>query len=302
MKKKVLVTGGSGTIGKNLIALLQAWDYEVAILSRKLTAEGAVKTYLWNVAEKYVDPNAIADNDIIIHLAGAGVFDKPWTPAYKKEILESRIVSTQLLHDAIVKSNKKLDCFVSASAIGLYGTATTEHWFEEQDPAAPSFLSDVVVQWENAVNKIANLGTRTVKVRIGIVLSKTGGALEQLAAPVKFFAGAPLSTGQQWTPWIHIDDLCGIFLHAIKTETMTGEYNAASPHPVTNQQLTKEIATVLHKPLLLPNVPAFVMNLILGKEKAAFLLGGSRVSPKKILATGYKFRFERIEDALKDLL
>ncbi len=302
MKKKVLITGGTGTVGSRLTQLLQQDGYEVAHLSRKATSATGVKTYLWDIDKNYIDPNAILDNDVIVHLAGAGVFDKAWTPAYKNQILDSRILSTQLLAAAIRQANKKPDCIVSASAIGIYGSDTTVHWHSEQDAAATGFLADVVVAWEAAVDEVAALDIRTVKVRIGIVLSKTGGALEQLAAPVKFMVGAPLGTGQQWTPWVHVDDLCRIFIHAIATQQMSGVYNAASPQPLTNAALTKAIAATLHRPLWLPAVPAFVMNMILGKEKASFVLGGSRVSPSKILGTGFQFQFEKIEEALGDLL
>ena len=302
MKKKVLITGGTGTVGRRLTQLLEEAGYEVSCLSRQAGKASNIKTYLWDIDKNYIDPNAIIDNDIIVHLAGAGVFDKAWTKEYKREILDSRIRSTQLILEAIKLSNKKPECMVSASAIGIYGSETTSEWRSEQDPAANGFLADVVVAWEAAVEKIADMGVRTVKVRIGIVLSKTGGALEQLAASVRLMAGAPLGTGEQWTPWIHVDDLCRIFIHAIADESMHGVYNAASPHPLTNADLTKEIAKVLHRPLWLPAIPAFVMNMILGKEKASFVLGGSRVSPNKILDTGFQFKFERVEDALKDLL
>ena len=302
MKKNVLITGGTGTVGRRLTQLLQESGYEVSYLSRHASSSGNIKTYLWDIDKNYIDPNAIIDNDIIVHLAGAGVFDKAWTAEYKKEILDSRIRSTQLISQAIKLSNKKPECMVCASAIGIYGSETTSEWRSEQDFAATGFLADVVIAWEAAVEEVADFSVRTVKVRIGIVLSKTGGALEQLAAPVRLMAGAPLGNGEQWTPWIHIDDLCRIFIHAINNESVRGVYNAASPQPLTNAALTKAIARILHKPLWLPAIPAFVMNIILGKEKASFVLGGSRVSPNKILATGFQFKFESVEDALKDLL
>lgn len=301
MAKKILITGGTGTVGMRLTEILQQGGHTVSHLSRGKAKDG-IKTYRWDIDKFQMDAQAILENDVIVHLAGAGVFDKSWTPAYRKQIVDSRVRSTALLHDTIFKSKKKLDAFVCASAIGIYGSDTTDIWYEENATPATGFLADVVTAWETGADTVAALGIRTVKVRIGIVLSKTGGALEQLALPIKFGVGAKLGTGAQWTPWIHIDDLCRVFAHAIANERMTGVYNAVHPNPLTNEALTKEIAKILHRPLWIPLVPAFVLELILGKEKAAFVLGGSRVSPQKLLATGFHFKFRDIEAALKDVL
>lgn len=299
--KRILITGGTGTVGSRLTSLLQAAGHKVAHLSRG-SKKSQVKTYQWDIGQNKIDSRAIEENDIIIHLAGAGVFDKKWTTEYRKEIIDSRIESTKILHDAIQNSAVKPKAFLCASAIGIYGSETTTNWFSEDSPAAEGFLSDVVQQWERAASEMTALGIRTVKVRIGIVLSETGGALEQLSMPVKYGVGASLGSGKQWVPWIHVEDLCRIFLHAIENEQLEGVYNAVNPNPVTNAQLTQEIAQVLGKPLWLPAVPAFALEWLLGKEKASFVLGGSRVSADKIVSTGFKYSFPELKAALEDLL
>lgn len=301
MAKKILITGGTGTVGKHLTEILQQDGQTVSHLSRGDAKDG-IKTYRWDIDKFQMDAQAILENDVVVHLAGAGVFDKSWTPAYRKQIVDSRVRSTALLHETIHKSGKNLDAFICASAIGIYGSDTTDIWYEEDAKPATGFLADVVTAWEAGADTVAALGIRTVKIRIGIVLSKTGGALEQLALPIKFGVGARLGTGAQWTPWIHIDDLCRVFAHAITNEHMTGVYNAVHYNPLTNEELTKEIANILHRPLWLPSIPAFVLELILGKEKAAFVLGGSRVSPQKLLATGFQYKFKDIVETLKDVL
>ncbi|TAH23911.1 MAG: TIGR01777 family protein [Cytophagales bacterium] len=302
MKKNILITGGSGTVGQALTKILQNSGYQVSHLSRSRKKNSSIKNYYWNIDQFEIEAEAILDNDIIVHLAGAGVFDSRWTESYRKEILESRIRSTALLFESIRKSGKKLDAFVSASAIGIYGSATSSEWYSEESLPTDGFLADVVKQWENEVDKIIEYSERIVKIRIGIVMSKTGGALEQLSMPIRYGIGAKLGHGNQWVPWIHIQDLCNIFQSAISNPNYTGTYNAASPFPITNNELTREIAKTLNRPLILPFVPAFVLELILGKEKASFVLEGSRVSPNKLMKAGYQFQFANIQDALKSLL
>ena len=299
--KKILITGGTGTVGGRLTSLLLAAGHKVAHLSRS-SKQGSIKTYQWDINSMKMDPLAISENDVIIHLAGAGVFDKRWSAEYRKEIIDSRIQSTQLLYDYIKSSDKKPEAFISASAIGIYGSETTEKWYVEETPAANGFLSDVVMQWESAADHISTLGIRTVKLRIGIVLSEKGGALEQLALPVKYGVGASLGRGNQWVPWIHVEDLCRMFQYAVEHEELIGVYNAVNPRPVTNSQLTQAIAKVLDKPLWIPAVPSFALELVLGKEKAAFVLGGSRVSADKIINTGFLYQFGELHAALEDLL
>jgi uncharacterized protein (TIGR01777 family) len=301
MQKNILITGGTGLVGTRLSDMLIKKGYQVNFLSRQ-AGEGKIKKYRWDLKTKYIDENALKTADHIIHLAGAGVFDKRWSPSYKKEILDSRVQSTTLLYEKLSSISHHVKSFISASAIGIYGFDTGDRWLTEDSPTGEGFLAEVTSKWEASMLPIENSGLRTVRIRVGIVLSDQGGALEELSKPVKFFIGSPMGRGSQYVSWIHIDDLCSMFILAIENEKMAGAYNAAAPEPVSNAFLTKEIASVLKKPLWMPNVPAFVLKLILGSEKAAVLLGGNRVSPKKIIEAGFKFSYPVLKPALEQLL
>ncbi len=294
----VLITGASGLIGTRLTELLISKNYHVIHLSR--TKNDAIETYTWNINEQKIDDRAIEKADYIIHLAGTGIADKRWTKERKQEIIDSRIKSSELLFESIKRINKKLKGFVSASAIGFYGAITSEKIFSEEDIAATDFLGSTCEQWEKSVTPISNLGIRTVKIRIGIVLAKNGGALKKMATPINYFIGSSLGSGKQFVPWIHIDDLCAIFLKAIEDEQMNGVFNAVAPEHITNKELTKAIAHTLHKPLFLANLPGFILKIIF-RELSNTFLKGSRVSSKKITTTGFVFKFKTINDALKNI-
>lgn len=273
--------------------------YLVAHLGRS-PREGKVKSFVWNVDNFAIEPSALKGITTIIHLAGAGVADKRWTEKRKKEILDSRVNSTRLLHDVLKKGHHQVTEFISASAIGYYGV-DGEKIFLEDDPPAQDFMAEVTRQWEAETKKIESLGIRVVNIRTGIVLSERGGALKQMITPVKLFVGAPLGSGQQYVSWIHIDDLCQMFIKAMEDDSMTHAYNAVALYSVTNLELTKAIATILKRPLFLPAVPAFVLKLLLGKM-AFYVLNGAKVSSEKIQKAGFQFKFKTLEDALKDLL
>ena len=299
--KNVLISGGSGLIGIHLTGLLVAKGYQVSWLSRKEGTERNIKTYPWDYKSGKIDEAAVRQADYIIHLAGASVGDKRWTKEYKREILESRTRSTALLFDTIKRCNPHLKAFIGGSAVGIYGADRGEEWLKEETSYGNDFLVQVVKAWESEQERFAEKGIRTVKIRTGIVLSKTGGVLERMAGPIKLRAGSALGSGKQYVPWIHIDDLCGIFLKAVEDNSMKGEFNAAAPNPVTNEQLTMEIANVLDKKIILPNVPSFILKLVLG-EFSSSVLGSERVSSDKIQKAGYQFKFEHVDSALKDLL
>ena len=303
MSKNVLITGGSGMVGTRLSELLLEQGYTVSHLSRSPGDDSSpITTYLWDIQQQYINPEAIPRADYIVHLAGAGVADQRWTHQRKQAILRSRTASTQLLHDALAQQDPStISAFVSASAIGIYGTDTGDTLLTEESPAARDFLADVVVQWEAAVDTIQALDIRTVKYRIGIVLSDQGGALDPIARTVRWGVGAPLGDGQQYMSWIHLDDLCRLFIYALENDTMDGTYNAVGPQPITNQAFTKATAQVLHRPLWLPHVPAFVLKAALGKLSSV-VLGGNRVSSQKIEDAGFEHKFNKIEIALADLL
>ncbi len=296
----ILITGASGLIGTRLTEMLLQKGHQVSHLGRTKKNNGQIKSFTWNVDQHQMDEDALQGIDTIIHLAGAGVADKRWTEKRKREILESRTRSTQLLFDLLKKENHKVTSIISASAIGYYGFESSDELTETSE-AGKDFLSNVTKQWEDEVNKIESLGIRIVKIRIGIVLSEKGGALKEMMLPIKFYAGAPLGSGNQYVSWIHIDDLCSIFCKAVEDSNMHGAYNGVGPYAVTNRALTRAIAKVLGKPMFLPPVPSFMMKLIIG-EMADIVLGGSKVSSTKIQQAGFSFQFDNLEKALRDLL
>lgn len=297
---KILITGASGLIGSVLTNMLLQKGHDVVHLGRSKNA-GPVKTYQWDIAHHTIENGAFEGVDTIIHLAGAGIADKPWTDARKREILESRTHSTRLLYEVLKKGSHQVKNFISASAIGYYGFEDGEKELEETDTPGTDFLAIVVKKWEEEVDQISSLGLRVVKIRIGIVLSTEGGALKEIAKPVKFYLGAPLGTGKQNVSWIHIEDLGRLFVKAVEDQNFKGAYNGVGPYPVTNQTLTKAIAKTLSKPLLLPSVPAFALKMLFG-EMADLVLNGNKVSAAKLKASGFTYKFNTLEEALHDLL
>ena len=298
---KILITGGTGLVGSRLTEILQAKGHQISYLSRSSKPIPNVKVYLWNVEKGIIDKEAIAQADAIIHLAGAGVADKAWTDSYKKELYDSRILATKLLYETMKDTKNSVQFFLQASAIGIYGLDTKEKILNEEADFGTDFLATLTQDWEKEAEYIIKLGIRTVIMRIGIVLSNKGGALQKLSMPIKLFAGAAIGTGNQYLSWIHIDDLCKMFVESIENKAMQGNFNAVAPNPITNAQMTQAIAKRLEKPLWLPNVPAFVLKMGMG-EMAGIVLGGNRVSAQKILATGFQFQFPTIENALQNLL
>ena len=297
--KTVLITGGSGLVGTELSQLLTSAGYKVTHLSRNPTQKH-YQTFYWDVKKGEIDDEAIQTADAIIHLAGAGVSDKRWSDAWKKEIYDSRIDSTKLLREKVKELNPNLRHFISASAIGLYGWDTGDKLVDESTEKGEGFLADVVEDWEKEVKEFEKLQIKTSKVRIGIVLSEKGGALVEMVKPIRFGVGAPLGSGNQYMSWIHIKDLCGIFSHLLQN-SIEGVFNGVAPNPKTNKAFTKSVASQLKKPLWLPNVPKFALRLIVG-EMSDILVGGNRVSSKKIEDTGFNFQFAALDDALQDLL
>lgn len=299
--QKVLITGGTGSVGRKLCEFLTEQHIEVSILSRSKNNNSKYKTYLWDHEHSLIDNNAFENIDYIIHLAGAGIADKRWTESRKKEILDSRVKTTALLHKALSKSKHKVKGIISASAVGFYGQITSDVNFKEEDQPGNDFVASVCKAWEAAVNKFQDLDMRTVNLRIGIVLMKKGGALEKMAQPFYWNVGAPLGSGKQIIPWIHITDLNRIILQAIQSADMEGPYNCCAPDPVSNAEFSSQIAAVLGKRIWLPKVPSWALRLILG-HRAVLLTEGSRVSAEKILKTNYEFKYPKLLPALQNLL
>ncbi|MFN3403859.1 MAG: TIGR01777 family oxidoreductase [Cytophagaceae bacterium] len=300
-KERILISGGSGLIGRKLTELLLKDNYEVAWLSRS-RGNGNVPIYKWDIDKKIIDKEAIAFADHIIHLAGKNVFEGKWTDKMKAEIMKSRVKSAELLIDQIRQNGKHINTFISASGIGYYGADTGNLIVDESSPHGNDFISEVVQKWENKVNEVSLLGVRTVIFRIGVVLALDDGALPKIIIPVKLGIGAPLGTGKQFMSWIHINDLCNIYQHAIRDNNLQGVFNAVAPYPVTNREFTQILSKVLNKPFFMPNVPSMVLKMIFGNEKSSLVLGGNKVSSKKLSDTGYKFEYPELEKALNNLL
>lgn len=299
---RVLITGATGLIGREIVKQCHAEGIEVNYLTTskaKLSDDHNYKGFLWNPAKGEIDQSCLEGVDAIINLVGASI-SKRWTPSYKKEILESRTKSSELLQHTIRFNNYTIKHVVSASAIGIYPSNLTKYYDEETDEKSESFLGEVVEAWEAAVDGFKDLNCKLTKIRIGLVLAEDGGALPEIVKPVRIGAGAAFGSGEQWQSWIHLKDLAQIFLYTLNNG-LEGVYNGVAPNPVTNKELTKAVAEVLQKPLILPNIPKFAMKLVLG-EMHILLFESQRVCAKKIEEKGFNFRFANLKPALEDLL
>ena len=298
----ILITGATGLVGQELVNLLLQNGHNVHYLSTsksKLVTNTNYKGFYWNPKKAEIDTNALTDVEVIIHLAGANVAKK-WTTAYKEEIIESRVLSTQLLYQTLQKNSHQVKQIISASAVGIYPDSLTDIYHETDLDIDVSFLGNVVKQWENEVSQFEKLEIIVSKIRIGIVLAKNGGALQEMAKPTKYGVGAAFGSGEQYQSWIHVQDLVAIFQFVMENQ-LAGVYNGVAPYPVTNSELTKAIAKTLGKPLFLPNIPKFAMKLILG-EMHQILFSSQHVSCRKLLDENFQFKFASLDKALNDLL
>lgn len=299
---KVLITGATGLVGSELVSLLLKNGIPINYLTTsedKIQKESRYNGYYWNPENGNIDEHCLNEVDVIVHLAGAPV-SKRWTASYKQEILESRVLSTNILFNLLKNTENNVKQFISASAIGIYPDSADKVYSEEDNGVDDSFLGQVVKRWEEAVDQIARLGIKVAKVRTGIVLSGKGGALMEMARPVRFGLGAPLGNGKQMQSWIHVYDLVNIYYFIIQN-SLEGVYNAVAPHPVTNRTLMKTIAQVLHKPFFMPNVPEFLLDAALG-EMHQILVSSQNISAKKLINAGYQFRCLSLEKAIKQAL
>ncbi len=303
----ILITGGTGTIGKSLSKLLVEKQHEVIILTRHpRPAAGAISYAAWDPANQRIDIAALQKADYIINLAGAGVADKRWSKARKKEIVDSRVQSGQLLVKAMQENTNKVQAVISMSGIGWYGDdnkrSPSQKFFSEGDPADPGFLGDTCVKWENAVKPVTALNKRLVIFRTGIVLSNEGGALAEFQKPIKAGIAPIFGNGEQITSWIHIDDVCRLFVYAIEKEKVRGEYNVVAPEPVTNKNLMLTLAKKMKGKFYIPvYVPSFVLKILLG-ELSIEILKSANVSCEKIKSSGFQFLFPSLNVALDNLL
>ena len=293
---KVIITGGTGLVGQRLTTLLEQKGFEVNILCRNPKKPNEFR---WNIEEKHIDSKVFEQAVAIIHLAGAGVADKRWTNARKQEIIDSRTLSTQLIADYLSKHQHTISNFISASAVGFYGDRGNEVLTEDATNGT-GFLAEVCQLWESETEKISQLGISVSKIRIGIVLSKDGGALPKLDFPIKFGIGAYIGDGEQFVPWIHIDDLCHIFIHLLEHKNLHGTYNGCAPDIKTNKEMSETIASVLHRPFIPFPAPGFILKTVMG-EMASMLLMSNNCTSDKIKQTGFTFQFPTLKSALENI-
>lgn len=299
MKKIILITGANGMLAKDLANQLEE-EYTIRFLTRKVSKDNE---FLWDLKNNYIDPKALIGVHNIIHLAGSSVAEKRWTEKRKQDILSSRVASAQLILDALKQQQLTINAFISASAIGYYGTNNTETIFNEESPKGNDFLSNVCDKWEQVAHAFQSkqVAKRIAIVRIGIILAKGGSALQKITKPISFGFGSGIGTGKQFMPWIHIQDLSGIFKYILSNEQVNGIFNAVSPEDATNIEFTKKIGKLLNRPIILPNIPKFMIQVLFG-EMGTILLNGNRISSKKITDIGFKFNFKSLDGALKNLL
>jgi uncharacterized protein len=298
---RVLITGATGLVGKSITRLCHARGIEVNYLTTsrsKIVQNDNYKGFFWDPSTGEIDPACLHSVGSIINLAGASVF-QPWTEKNKAKILNSRVESLRLLFKTLKENNHQVGQLVSASAIGIYPSSFQKMRYENDPEVSNGFLGKVVQKWESAADDFEALGLRVAKIRIGLVLAKDGGALPVMARPLKYGLGAPIASGAQWQSWIHLNDLSRIFIHVF-SNGLTGIYNGVAPNPVTNQELTEQLAKSLNKSLWLPKVPAVLIKMVTGKM-SSLVLDSQLVSSDKIQATGFEFHYINFQQALEDL-
>jgi len=299
----IFITGGTGFIGSALTKSLLDTGHAVKILTRRTPGEGQTHGSL-----SYVQGDStregewmkkVADSDVVINLAGASIF-KRWTEKYKKTLLDSRIATTLNLAKALYDREKDELLFISTSAVGYYGFHDDEEELLEDSGPGSDFLASLSMEWEASACEAGKSGAKVIIDRLGVVLGKTGGALNMMKPLFHFWLGSRLGSGRQYFSWIHIKDLIDIFLWQINKYELDGPFNCTAPHPVRNIELTRAIASAMNKPLLLPPVPGFILKFVMG-EFAAVLLEGQRVIPKRLVDSGFNFQFPEISGALNDI-
>tara|TARA_B100000508_G_C11464346_1_gene280816 strand:- start:2046 stop:2945 length:900 start_codon:yes stop_codon:yes gene_type:complete len=297
----VLVTGGNGLVGSELISLLLKKGFEVYNLSRSGNAPIGAKGFKWDYRKGELDTRALEDVDVIFHLAGAGIAESKWTKSRQQEILDSRILTAKLLFDKVGSMKNKPKHFISASGVAFYGVNDFSTVFTEEAEEGEGFLASVTREWEKAAARFNELGILNSSIRTSIVLSSKGGAFKKLIDPVIWGIGSPLASGRQRMPWIHLDDLVNLFLFVYENQ-LEGAYNAVADENLTNREFTKQLCMATNRPMFMPNVPGFVLKILLGKMADEIAINGSAVSNKKIKEAGFNFNYNTLEEGLNDLL
>jgi uncharacterized protein len=296
--KKVIITGATGLIGKKLIPLIEAAGYDAFILSRKQTKDP--RYILWDHHKGFIEEAKLQNTYAVLHLAGSGIADGRWTTERRKEIISSRVDTADLLYKTFKKLNIHPKVFISSSGTGHYGADSGSALMNESSPGTSDFISVVCQKWEQAANQFIDLNSRVVILRTGVVLSADGGALPKLSQTIRYGVGSAIASGSQYMSWIHIDDLCRLYVESLKNEQFIGIYNAVADETLTNSDFTRTIAKTLGKPLFMPNVPSFVLKLLFG-EMASLLIGGNNVSNTKLKEVGFLCHYPKLHMALGHL-
>jgi len=295
---RVIITGGSGLIGSHLSTLLSAEGWQVVHLTRSAKKRGRYESYRWNPESGYCDREAFRDGDAIIHLAASNIGQGRWTAARRRDIIRSRTVTGELLHRMTVDSGIHPSVFITSSGVNYYGSKPSERIYVETDPPAGDFLGETCRLWEAATDPFAEAGVWVVKLRTAVVIARHGSALKKMTAPARAGLIVRLGKGDQYFPWIHIDDLSAVYHKALTDPSMSGPYNAVAPHQVTHDVLMGEVARQKGLPVFLPHVPGWLLRAVLG-EMSVILTEGSRISSDRLSETGFRFRYPDISSALR---
>lgn len=302
--KKIIITGATGLIGQQLTIKLTDMGYKITIFTRnpdnaqkKLPNVHKVVKWEYDYVDEWL--HELESVDAVIHLAGANLSTKRWNKEYKKLLYDSRIISTKKLIEAIKTVERKPKVFITASAIGYYGNRSDEILTEESE-AGKDFLANLCNDWEKEAKNVEQFGVRSVQIRTGLALSRNEGALKQMLPAFKYFIGGPLGNGKQWYSWLHIEDIVNVYVKALESEILSGPINAVSPNPVTMKKFAKILGDVLHRPSFF-SVPKIILLLVIG-QVAEVVTSSQRVVPEKLLNSSFKFKFEKLEDALRDIL
>lgn len=299
MSQTILIAGGSGLIGTELSNQLISLGHKVRWLGRGNHTQGHIKHFHWDPSKNQIDADALKGVDVVINLAGANVGKGKWTGKRKKALLNSRVESVRLLSTTILQQQIPIKKFIQASAIGYYGFESALP-MKEEDPAGKDFLAVLTQQWEEATHELQKKQIPLVILRIGVVLSNKGGALTEMAKPIKMLAGAYLGSGKQMVPWIHITDQVNCFIKAIDDNQFTGIYNCVAPELISNKELTKKIAQAIKKPAWPLGIPSFVLKMLLG-EQSQIVLEGYNISCQKLINSGFKHQYPYINEAMQNL-
>ncbi len=294
---KIAVTGSHGLIGSQLIPFLTSLCHEVVRLVRAYPAQGDI---LWRPESGEIDKSSLEGLDAVVHLAGDSIAAERWTASKKARIRSSRVTGTRLLSQTLASLKKPPEVLISASAIGYYGNRADEVLTEESLPGT-GFLADVCREWESAVEPARRAGIRVANLRIGVVLSRAGGALTKMLPAFQMGAGGNIGSGKQWMSWVSSEDVIGSIYHVLTHKELEGPINVVAPQAVTNSGFTAALGNVLHRPTVLP-LPGFVAHLLLGEMADELLLSSAQVKPCKLLESGYKFRHPALEPMLRELL